>query len=88
MSGLLRRPTATDPGGAIHRTTPESAGWSYVSVELLQQNPGQTVAAKLPYQVTRSSRLKGEYQPSQRQPEQRVRRSEGTWGPDASSLFF
>ncbi len=44
MTGLLRRPTAPDAEGAIHRITPESAGWGYVGFDVLQLAPGQQAA--------------------------------------------
>lgn len=44
MTALLRRPQAPDAEGAIHRITPESAGWSYVGFEVLRLRPGQRVA--------------------------------------------
>lgn len=44
MSRLLRHPTAPDAGRAIHRITPESAGWNYVGFDVLQLEPGQQIA--------------------------------------------
>ena len=44
MPNLLRRPSAPGPDGAIHRITPEDAGWSFVGFEVLHLQPGQTVS--------------------------------------------
>jgi 5-deoxy-glucuronate isomerase len=44
MTRLLRRPTAPDAEGAIHRITPETAGWGYVGFDVLQLAPGQQMA--------------------------------------------
>jgi len=42
--GLLRKPLPLDDDGAIHRITPENAGWSYVGFEVLLLQPGQTAS--------------------------------------------
>ncbi|MBK1670760.1 5-deoxy-glucuronate isomerase [Rhodovibrio sodomensis] len=44
MSSLLRRPTAPDAEGAVHRITPESAGWRHVGFDLHRLAPGQALA--------------------------------------------
>jgi len=43
MAALLQKPHAPDPQGAIHRITPQSAGWSYVGFEDFELAPGSTV---------------------------------------------
>jgi 5-deoxy-glucuronate isomerase len=44
MSNLLVRPSAPDPRGAIHRITPQSAGWRYVGFDVHVLRPGRTFA--------------------------------------------
>ncbi len=46
MSPLLRRPTAPDAEGCIHRVTPDNACWSYVGFEVLDLRPGQVIARR------------------------------------------
>lgn len=41
-SCLLRRPAIPGADGAVHRITPEDAGWCYVGFEVLDLRPGQT----------------------------------------------
>ncbi|MBK9082837.1 MAG: 5-deoxy-glucuronate isomerase [Rhizobiales bacterium] len=40
MPNLLRHPTAPDSEGAIHRITPENAGWTYVGFDLHRMGDG------------------------------------------------
>ena len=40
-SRLLVKPSAMSASGAVHRITPESAGWSYVGFEVLDLRPGE-----------------------------------------------
>lgn len=43
-SCLLRRPAAPGADGAVHRITPEGAGWCYVGFEVFDLRPGQAVS--------------------------------------------
>lgn len=43
MTDLLRHPTPPDAEGAIHRITPQAAGWRYVGFEVYALAPGQSV---------------------------------------------
>ncbi len=45
-SSLLRRPAAPDADGAIHRITPENAGWRYVGFDVFNLQDGQTVTQR------------------------------------------
>jgi 5-deoxy-glucuronate isomerase len=45
-SALLRRPTAADAEGALHRVAPEDAGWRYVGFELYQLAPGRALSRR------------------------------------------
>ena len=44
MPNLLRHPTAPDSEGAIHRITPQSAGWTYVGFDLHRLGDGARLA--------------------------------------------
>lgn len=44
MSKLLVKPSHPAADGAVHRITPESAGWSYVGFAVFTLAPGQAVA--------------------------------------------
>ena len=43
MASLVLHPSRPDADGAVHRVTPESAGWSYVGFEVYDLRPGQTL---------------------------------------------
>jgi 5-deoxy-glucuronate isomerase len=43
-SRLLVKPSAMSTSGAVHRITPESAGWTYVGFEVLDLQPGEQAA--------------------------------------------
>jgi 5-deoxy-glucuronate isomerase len=43
MGSLVRPAQAPDPGGAIHRLTPASAGWTWTSFDVHRLSPGDTV---------------------------------------------
>jgi 5-deoxy-glucuronate isomerase len=43
MAKLLQKPRPPDAEGAIHRITPQSAGWTYVGFEVFDLAPGSTV---------------------------------------------
>ena len=44
MSRLLVKPSRPAADGAVHRITPQSAGWSYVGFEVFDLAPGQVLA--------------------------------------------
>ncbi|MBL8590648.1 MAG: 5-deoxy-glucuronate isomerase [Methylobacteriaceae bacterium] len=44
MSDLLRHPTSPDAEGAIHRISPQAAGWTYVGFDVLRLTGGARVA--------------------------------------------
>jgi len=47
-SRLLVKPDLSPTAAHVHRVTPESAGWRYVGLEVLDLAPGQTLTRELP----------------------------------------